>query len=677
MQLPEDAMPWTETLDQLKSRKKVPAFVEPIDTLPPITGEGGSLSEARLSALLKLLAAQDATPIAEDLREWATAASLGAFAWELHTRWGKKKYNKAGSWVLHAVALFGHAEAGQIVKVVKTWGSSRKKTDRGRAARLVNTLGEMGSEDAGRALVRLDRQVYDDELAATIQGNLALVAKKLDEDPDEMAMRLFPPEQELAGLTDPKKLPSLLKGKLPTLLARDGSELEALPIIRAFHVDPREAKGMAGLLSKIVQADSGEDFALAMLECWKSKDYNGRYSWIGNGLRIFGRDRVALELEPLVKGWAAGSDRERDLAVSLLPLFSDIGTDTALLVLLGLNQIQVRPKVVIAAERELRRAARSRGVSVDDLADHITPTCGLDARGSRTFDYGGRRFVLVFDDHFDPVIQAEDGSRSLVLPSPTPQDEPEQVATAQKDYALVRDQLEAILEIQTKRLERALEGGRRWSVEAWKAQIHGHPLLVNYARRLAWAVFDGEGVFQWGFRAAEDDTFVSLDHDEISLPEGAFVGLLHPLHIGIERCRDWGEHFADYELINPFPQLERSIHSPESEANKEVCQRFTREPISGARLRQVLILERGWSRDSNQGYVRTSYFKRYPGASFTAVAHFEPGITAGGGWGADDQTVTLSFVGPAKKRVRLDEVDPVVFSESCIDLTAAAQPVDF
>ncbi|MGC7317793.1 DUF4132 domain-containing protein, partial [Mycobacteroides abscessus] len=51
---------------------------------------------------------------------------------------------------------------------------------------------------------------------------------------------------------------------------------------------------------------------------------------------------------------------------------------------------------------------------------------------------------------------------------------------------------------------------------------------------------------------AEDNPF--------ELDENAVVGAVHPAQLSAELLAAWSELFADYELLQPFPQLSRPVY---------------------------------------------------------------------------------------------------------------------
>ncbi len=487
-------------------------------------------------------------------------------------------------------------------------------------------------------------------------------------------------EQELLALKAPKKLPPFIKAReLPAPTRLGGAVLEPAlvhGVVRACINGGALWRRMVRWMNHSLEPGTPEDLALALLAMWEAKKFNARYRWVMDLLADVGGDRAALALEPYLVSWPLASETGRKRAIETLPVFRRIGTDSALLALIGLSQKQVLPSVFEAAQEVLRAAAKDRLLSVDQLGDRIAPDCGLDERGGRVFDYGPRRFSLYFTDHFEPRVQNEQGLPLDDLPQPDAGDDPVKAREARAAWALAADQLTGLTRVQTARLEQCMVLSRRWSMKGWRQYLFGHPLMVNYTRRLVWGVFHGEKL-RLSFRTAEDGTFVDVDDEEVPLPDRGRVGIIHPLHLSEDHRRRWTESMLDYELVPPFPQLERRVYLPTAEEleGHEVTRYadtvFAPKAIHDELIKLVWLREPGWQR---------SYFsKEFPQHELTAYIHIDPGMVGGGSGYADDQKVPLvdwrasgkDHQGDKNRKgqVRIDRVDPVTFSETLYDVT--------
>lgn len=481
--------------------------------------------------------------------------------------------------------------------------------------------------------------------------------------------------EALAKAAPPKKLPPGLEaGALPEL-AGAAAPLEAgtKEALLSVLVAGKLQGDLVGRVRASITPESLDALALALLRFWQSKEFHGRYDWVLDAVSAFGGDASVIALAEHMATWPAQSDTGRKRAIQAVPTLLAARTDTALLALSGLRQTAVVPSVLEAIIEGLDAAVEQRKTTLSELFDVITPTLGLDARGTRTFDYGGRRFIAAFDDHFEPHLRDESGHVVDELPSPEPGDDPAKAHAARAAWSTLSAQLREAVKVQTFRLEQDMIGGRRWSTATWTRLLRDHPLLVSFTRRLLWGIYDDDRL-SVAFRTAEDQSLVGLDDAEVHLPENARIGLVHPLHLDAPARAAWATHFADYEIIQPFPQLGRALYHVAPEEREETATaRFAEMRFKSGVLRDVLV-RRGWERD--QAFHRRFYERTFARDGVVAIATMSPGVAAGSAsYDVADQTIpTLELrkrTGRGKSRtpMLLSDVPPVAFSEAVLDLT--------
>ena len=157
------------------------------------------------------------------------------------------------------------------------------------------------------------------------------------------------------------------------------------------------------------------------------------------------------------------------------------------------------------------------------------------------------------------------------------------------------------------------------------------------------------------------------------------VGIPHPLQMSAEDKAAWGEIWADYEIIPPFPQLGRSINVLDvEERNVTDLARFSHGKVPAPTL--IFGLEKlGWLRaipaDAGHFWEHT---KAFPSANVTAVIEYEPGSFPYGIQQEEPQKIEHLFFAPGiheprmysrwEKKLKWGDVDPVVVSEVLSDL---------
>ncbi|MCQ0014009.1 DUF4132 domain-containing protein [Actinomadura madurae] len=244
----------------------------------------------------------------------------------------------------------------------------------------------------------------------------------------------------------------------------------------------------------------------------------------------------------------AGESGGYGRAVHGLGVLAEIGGDVALTHISGIARKSKHKGLRAEAERRLEAVAKRERLTPDQLADRLVPRFGLDSAGTLTLDYGPRRFVVGFDEQLRPTVADENGRPRTSLPKPGAKDDPDLAPAAHKRFAELKKDVRAVASGEVARLESSMVMGRAWTRAEFAEFLVGHPLMWHLARRLVWLSGDR------AFRIAEDRTFADLDDDAVELPEAATVQIAHPLRLG-DSLGAWSELFADYEILQPFPQL--------------------------------------------------------------------------------------------------------------------------
>src|SRR5690606_28161400 len=111
---------------------------------------------------------------------------------------------------------------------------------------------------------------------------------------------------------------------------------------------------------------------------------------------------------------------------------------------------------------------------------------------------------------------------------------------------------------ETARLENAMISERRWSPERFRERILGPSLAAARASRLVWGAWKDGAVVE-ACRVGEDRTLATSDDTPFE-PDGAEAGVVHPLHLDEARRARWRNVLRDYEVIQPFEQIERATY---------------------------------------------------------------------------------------------------------------------
>ena len=275
------------------------------------------------------------------------------------------------------------------------------------------------------------------------------------------------------------------------------------------------------------------------------------------------------------------------------------GSSQALMTVDGISRKFKFRQIKNAAGEALEFAAQQLGMTREELADRIVPDLGFNDRMERIFDYGERQFRVYLTPALELEIYDGNDKKLKNLPAPGKKDDPEQAAAAYQSFKEMKKQMKATVANQKLRLEQALSVERKWKAEDWRALFVKNPVMHQFAIGLIWGIYGPEGLEQT-FRYMEDGTFNTEDEDEMELPENCVIGLVHPVELSEESRKTWEEQLADYEVVQPFQQLSRTIYTllPEEE-NARTLDRFGGYILNGLSLSGKLQAM-GWYRGSVQ-----------------------------------------------------------------------------
>ncbi|WP_433152244.1 DUF4132 domain-containing protein [Actinomadura nitritigenes] len=533
------------------------------------------------------------------------------------------------------------------------------KTARRSAERALRHLAECGEPSGGEAVVTAARVAHGDAAAEA-------VARLLAADPLETGLARPPKPRSWA---DPAGLPRVLLAGGRSALTADATRhllaLLALP----------PASGLARVKEACDPASLAE-FGWALFRRWQDAGGPSQDGWALARLGWSGDDGTARRLAPVIRAWP-GEGRHGH-ALTGLDVLAEIGTGAALAQLHGIAQQSRFAGVQDAASRKVREVARSLGLTPDQLADRLVPGFGLDAAGTLTLDYGPRRFTVGFDEALRPVVTDQDGAPRKALPKPGAKDDPALAPAAYEAFAELKKDVRDAAAGLLLRFEKAMVERRRWTPAEFRAFVTGHPLVRRFASGLVWIAATGDGAA--AFRIAEDGTLADSGDDAFDLPEDAAVEIAHPVRLGGAGVAAWAEVFADYAILQPFPQLGRPVHALTAEERESGrLRRFENLKVPYEAV--LALARRGWDRGRPQDGGVERWVSRFAARGRCVVVELDPGIYAGDVTAsADHQTLRHVWLGekPALYRTRASndappsfgELDPVTVSEILADLTA-------
>jgi hypothetical protein len=550
------------------------------------------------------------------------------------------------------------------------------------------------AEAAQQVLRDLARVGHAEEVEAALQGHGAAgrILRAVAEPPappcppfgkeDAPAWLLQAAAEQLGGR--PRPLPRWITPEHLPPLRIQGRRLDATQVhaaINALRDSTLERQApLVTLLKERAEPASRDAFAWEVFTRWLSAGAPSQDRWALLAVGLWGTDASVVKLAPMVRNWPAQKQTRRaELGLACLRA---IGTETALLELSGIAQKVRFRKLRQTASGFILQIAGERKLSTAQLEDRIVPHLGLDARGTRVFDFGPRKFRLVLGQHLKPLLLDEADKVRADLPKPGVHDDPAKATQAVGEWKTFKKQIREVLKVQQARLESAMLSGRRWSAREFETWIVRHPLMGLLAQGVLWGALDEQRRLGRTFRVTEDRSFVDRTEAPCSLAGTSGVFIVHPLHLGDGERAAWRETFLDHELLTTFPQLSRPVYLlPPGEAGLTVLRRYDGRPIPSASL--LGVLERfGWDRGRSDALpgrpyepLVTSHRRYFHSADVTAVLCYRGGVPSLGGFRPDwpDQVLDGCFFVPGLQEppggfrpdqaIPLGKVDPIVLSE--------------
>ncbi|MGV9409991.1 DUF4132 domain-containing protein [Nocardia sp. NPDC003693] len=495
----------------------------------------------------------------------------------------------------------------------------------------------------------------------------AAIEAELSSDPLERLPEVVP---EPPAWADPRALP-------PILLRANGRALPSTAVTAVCTVlalcGPDEDYPGIEVVREVAEPRSLAAFGWALFDTWRLAGYPPDHTWALHVLGLLGDDEIARALAPLIRAWPGENAHAR--AVSGLDVLVAIGSDAALTQLSSIAEKVKFKGIRTKAQEKIRELADEAGLTAEELADRLVPTLGLDALGTHVIDYGTRKFHVRLDEQLRPVVFDADGTRRKSLPKPGTKDDPELAPAAYKAFTAFKKDTKAVAEEQLRRLERAMTAGRRWTPDTHHALFVEHPLMASLGRRLVWVTVDEHDAVTGSFRVAEDLSFADVHDDPVTLTPSARIGIAHPLDLG-DTVTGWSEVFAEYELLQPFPQLQRESYTlAPVERTALTLTRFEGRTVPTVKL---LGLERsGWiSGGAEYADMAVVVHRPLPGRR-SAVIGLDPGISVAEALRWSEQKITVFVTDSGQERewssFRTDhpfgELDALTASELLRELT--------
>jgi HEAT repeat protein len=483
-----------------------------------------------------------------------------------------------------AVTLLSASESSAAMKALET--RLDDETDEEVRDQMLLAL-EQSWEKQGRKITRAE---IDRRIERTADKLKAPVAKWVNE------KKL--PELHFAG----KKAEKLSPQAVRYLLYRQSRAKEMRADV--------EAKPLYALIDR----KSSGDFALPLLQQFLGSPQAAEDRWALAVAGLLGDDRSVNVLMQQIRKWVdSNRGKLAEYAAQALAL---LGTDVALTAVDSLS-IRYRSKqknIGKAAGEAFAEAAERLGMTPDELGDRVVPWLGFEPSGVRLIEEGDKKIeARISLDHKLEFRDLAKGKKIGTLPAGIPAE----IKTEFKDLAAT---IREVVKGQLVRIENLMVRQYRWPIGRWRELYLAHPLLLPFACRMIWGVYDEQGKLVQAFRALEDRTLTDEQDSTVELPKSGQIGLVHPLDLTAEQRQAWATHLADYNIRSPILQIERPVIRPQTEEQPlKMSGKYKGTDLNGMTFKGRA--ERlGWQRGAvvDAGSI-SSYRKSFAGAGADAV----------------------------------------------------------
>jgi len=194
------------------------------------------------------------------------------------------------------------------------------------------------------------------------------------------------------------------------------------------------------------------------------------------------------------------------------------------------------------------------------------------------FEHGGTRYEAVLDERLDLALR--DAAGCLMKRLPPAHDDTAEDARMRARLAELQADVPMLARRRAIALERRMIFARTMSQSAFDAHHHRHPLWGSIARGIVWSWHLGSDSEPSGtFRIAEDGSLADARDQPITIPAHATIGVPHPLRLDEALRTRWSSLLHDYEIVQPFAQLGRTLRPPtDAELRESSSSRQGNEP---------------------------------------------------------------------------------------------------
>ncbi len=273
-------------------------------------------------------------------------------------------------------------------------------------------------------------------------------------------------------------------------------------------------------------------------------------------------------------------------------------------------------------------------------------------------DYGTRNFIIGINKQIEFTIVDNNGKSFKNLPKPGKNDNEKIAKQSEELFSNLKKEIKDFLKAKKDKMIAYMTEKRLMSFEDFKYLFMENPIMTHFSNSLVFGVYDDDKKLIKTFLFMEDGSFIDENGDDFKLNETDKISIVHPIDLTKEIIDKWKQIIADYEIEQPFRQIDRSVYvlTDENKNNKSIDD-FKDKKILSITLWSKLTNNLGWSRGSVEDGGWYYNFYKHVGGIYVYL-EFSGSDVSGYDKFSEVTVGSLTFSGKT-----LGEMSPLVISE--------------
>ena len=200
--------------------------------------------------------------------------------------------------------------------------------------------------------------------------------------------------------------------------------------------------------------------------------------------------------------------------------------------------------------------AAIRGTDADSIRDTVLADFGLDAKGQKVYDLGGKTVMATLAP--DLSLHLLDVEANKVVKSlPKKGSDPDKHAAASANLSDMKKNLKKVVKGRNDILFQNFLDGQGRKASSWKHSYLNNPVLNMVARLLVWA--QGKNTF-----ILTEDGPVDCNGDSCPIAENGDIRVAHPIEMSQETVKAWQQFICSRGIVQPFEQMWEPARVPKT-----------------------------------------------------------------------------------------------------------------